>query len=116
MAEKLKFGIAFALIAAGIYGFYYLSESLTIVRVASVLGGFALAALVFFQSDAGKRFYVYSQESVAELKKVVWPTRKETVQTTGIVFLFVIVMAIFLWGVDSVLLWAVQVIMGREEG
>ena len=116
MTEKIKLGIALAFVAAGIFGFYYLSQSLTIVRIASVLAGFALAAIVAYQSDAGKRFVVFAQESIAELKKVVWPTRKETVQTTGVVFLFVVVMAVFLWAVDSVLLWAVQMLMGRADG
>jgi preprotein translocase subunit SecE len=116
MTEKIQLGIAVALIAAGIVGFYYLSESLTIIRVAAVLAGLLLAAIVAYQTDAGKRFVVFSQESLAELKKVVWPTRKETVQTTGIVFLFVVVMAIFLWAVDSMLLWAVQMLMGRADG
>jgi preprotein translocase subunit SecE len=116
MTEKIQLGIAVALIAAGIVGFYYLSESLTIVRVAAVLTGLLLAAIVAYQTDAGKRFVVFFQESLAELKKVVWPTRKETVQTTGIVFLFVVVMAVFLWAVDSMLLWAVQMLMGRADG
>ncbi|MGH8770961.1 MAG: preprotein translocase subunit SecE [Burkholderiales bacterium] len=116
MAEKIKLGIAVAFVVAGIFGFYYLSQSLMIVRVAAVLGGLVLAAIVAFQTEAGKRFFVFSQESVAELKKVVWPTRKETAQTTGIVFLFVVVMAIFLWAVDSILLSVVQMIMGREAG
>jgi preprotein translocase subunit SecE len=116
MAEKIKLGIALALVAAGIFGFYYLSGSLTIVRVAAVLAGVVLAVIVAFQTEAGKRFFVFSQESSAELKKVVWPTRKETVQTTGVVFLFVVVMAVFLWAVDSILLSVVQLIMGREAG
>ena len=54
-------------------------------------------------SEPGKRFYTYSQEAIAETKKVVWPARKETVQTTGVVVAFVIVMAIFLWIVDAIL-------------
>jgi preprotein translocase subunit SecE len=116
MSEKIKLGIAVALIAAGIFGFYYLSESLMIVRVAAVLAGLVLAAIVAYQTDSGKRFVVFSQESLAELKKVVWPTRKETMQTTGIVFLFVVIMAVFLWAVDSMLLWAVQSLMGRTDG
>jgi preprotein translocase subunit SecE len=116
MPDKVKLGIALGLVAAGVFGFYYLSEALTIVRVASVLAGLVLAAIVAYQSTVGKRFVVFAQESIAELKKVVWPTRKETVQTTGVVFLFVVVMAVFLWAVDSVLLWAVQAVMGRTEG
>ena len=53
-------------------------------------------------SEPGKRFYAYTQDSVAETRKVVWPTRKETLQTTGVVIAFVMVMAMFLWVVDAV--------------
>jgi preprotein translocase subunit SecE len=63
----------------------------------------------------GKQFYEYAQESVTETKKVVWPTRKETLQTTGVVFLFVLVMALFLWAVDSSLLWIVGKFLGTGE-
>ena len=67
---------------------------------------------MFWTSQPGKQFYVYAQESIAETKKVVWPTRKETLQTTGIVFAFVVVMALFLWVVDASLLWVVKKLLG----
>jgi len=63
---------------------------------------------VAWTSAPGKRFYVYSQEAIAETRKVVWPTRKETLQSTGVVVAFVIVMAIFLWIVDAILAWVVE--------
>ena len=63
------------------------------------------AAGVAWTSEPGKRFFVYAQESTTETKKVVWPNRKETLQTTGIVFAFVVVMAIFLWLTDKSLEW-----------
>ncbi len=56
-------------------------------------------------TEPGQRFFGFAQESVAETKKVVWPNRKETVQTTGVVFAFVVVMAIFLWLTDKSLEW-----------
>ena len=108
MADKIKIAAAFALLVAGIAGFYYLGDSAMIVRVAAVLAGLAGGAVVFLTSQPGKQFYEYSQESIAETKKVVWPTRKETLQTTGIVFAFVVVMALFLWMVDASLLWVVK--------
>ena len=58
---------------------------------------------------------MYAQESVAETRKVVWPTRKETMQTTAIVFVFVVMMALFLWAVDASLLWIVKKLMGTGE-
>ena len=112
MADKIKIAAAIALGVAGIGGFYYLSESAMIIRVAAVLAGMAAAAAVFAMSQPGREFYEFSQESIAETKKVVWPTRKETLQTTGVVVAFVIVMALFLWMVDASLLWFVKKLLG----
>ncbi len=115
MADKIKIVVALLLVAAGITGFYYFSESAAIIRVATVMAGLALGFIVFWMSEPGKQFYLFAQESVAETKKVVWPTRKETLQTTAIVFAFVIVMALFLWLVDASLLWVVKKLMGQGE-
>ena len=115
MADKIKIAIAVALVIAGIAAFYYWSEALMIWRVVAVIGGTVAGAVVFLTSTPGKAFYVYAQESIEETKRVVWPTRKETLQTTGIVFAFVVVMAIFLWIVDAGLLWAVRSLMGRSD-
>ena len=115
MADKVKLMFAFLLVAGGIGGFYYLSESATVLRVASVLIGVLLAIVVAWYTDSGKRFFAFSQESVAEARKVVWPSRKETFQTTGVVFLLVITMALFLWVVDASLLWMVKLLMGRGD-
>ena len=115
MADKIKLVIAFLLVVAGIAGFYYFSESASVIRVLLVLAGLVLAAVMAWFTEPGKQFFVFSQESIAEARKVVWPTRKETIQTTGIVFLFVIVMALFLWVVDVSLLTAVKLLMGRGD-
>ena len=115
MADKLKILLAALLVVAGLGGFYYFADYPAIARVGSVLAGLAAASFVFWMTDPGKQFYVYAQESVAETKKVVWPTRKETLQTTGIVFVFVVVMAMFLWAVDSSLLWIVKKFLGTGE-
>ena len=115
MADKIKIVLAVLLIAAGLAGFYYFADSPAIVRLGSVLGGLIAAALVFWATVPGKQFYVYAQESAAETRKVVWPTRKETIQTTAIVFLFVVVMALFLWAVDASLLWIVKKLIGTGE-
>ena len=115
MADKIKIGVAAALLIAGIAAFYYWSEALTIVRVLAVIGGAAAGAIVFLTTAPGKEFFGFAQESIDETKRVVWPTRKETLQTTGVVFAFVAVMAIFLWVVDAGLLWAVRLLMGRSD-
>jgi preprotein translocase subunit SecE len=114
--DKIKLGFALLLLAAGIAGFYYLRDSAMVIRVVSVLSGFILAATVAWFTIQGKQFYAFSRESSEETKKVVWPNRKETVQMTGLVFAFVVVMAIFLWMVDAGLLLLVKSVMGRGEG
>lgn len=113
--DKIKITVAALLVAAGLAGFYYFSESATIIRVAAVMAGLAAGFVVFWLSAPGKQFYAYAEESVTETKKVVWPTRKETLQATAIVFVFVIVMALFLWLVDASLLWVVKKLMGQGD-
>ncbi len=105
MADKLKFALALALVAAGVLGFYLLSEQALVLRVLSVLAGLGAGLAVASLSEAGRRFVGFARESVTETKKVVWPSRKETVQTTGMVFAFAVVMAIFLWLTDKSLEW-----------
>ena len=111
--DKIKIAAAVILVVAGVAGFYFLDQSPMILRVASVLAGLAAAAATLWTSESGKQFYAFAQESTAETKKVVWPTRKETLQTTGIVFAFMVVMALFLWVVDAGLLWAVKRLLGQ---
>jgi len=113
MADKIKIAVAVALLVAGIAAFYYWAESVMIARVAAVIVGAVAGTLVFWTSTPGKDFFAYARESIEEAKRVVWPTRKETLQTTGVVFAFVFVMAVFLWLVDTGLLWAVRLLMGR---
>jgi preprotein translocase subunit SecE len=115
MADKIKIAFAVLLLIAGIVAFYYWSESAMIIRIAAVIGGAVAGAVVFWTSTPGKEFFAYAQESIEEAKRVVWPTRKETLQTTGVVFAFVAIMAVFLWLVDAGLLWAVRLLMGRSE-
>jgi len=87
--------IAVLLLIAGIAGFYFFSESPMVLRVASVLAGIAAGSVVGWTTEPGKQFFVFAQEAVVETKKVVWPTRKESLQTTGAVFAFVVAMAVF---------------------
>ncbi len=115
MVDKIKLGVAFLLVASGIAGFYSLHESPAVVKLLSILVGFLLAAGVSWTTEPGKRFFVFARESVTESKRVVWPTRKETIQTTGVVIAFAIVMALFLWAVDASLMVVVNKLMGRSE-
>ncbi len=105
MADKIKLALALALIGAGIAGFYVLSDMALVVRILSVLVGVGVAVGVASQTELGRRFIAFAREAIVETRKVVWPTRKETVQMTGMVFAFVVVIAIFLWLTDKSLEW-----------
>ena len=115
MADKIKFALALALIVTGLLGYYQLAEHALVLRVLSVLAGLVMGGAVAWFTVPGQDFYRFSQEAVAEARRVVWPSRKETWQTTLAVFALVVVMGIFLWLVDWGFLVAVQRLMGRTE-
>jgi preprotein translocase subunit SecE len=103
MADKIKLVLAALLLAAGVAGFYYLSDSAAIVRLAAIAAGAAAGIAVAWFTEPGQQFLAFARDAVTEVKKVVWPTRKESLQTAGIVFAFVVVMAAFLWMSDKTL-------------
>ena len=105
MVDKIKFAVAILLLIAGVAGFYLLAEQAMILRVLAVLAGVAAAVAVAWLTEPGQRFFAFSQEAANEARKVAWPSRKETMQTTGAVFAFVLVMAIVLWIADKSLEW-----------
>lgn len=111
--NKLKLGLVFIFILTGVVGFTYLSESAMVVRVLSVLVGLLLAAFVARYTTQGQNFYTFCRESSEETKKVVWPNRKETLQTSGLVFAFVVAMALFLWLIDAALMSIVRLMMDQ---
>ena len=116
MADKIKFTLALVILAAGVVGFYLLSEQAMILRVLAVLVGLALAATVAWKTEQGQRFFVFASEAMVEAKKVVWPSRKETMQTTGMVFAFVVVMAVFLYLTDKSLEWVLyDLVLGWKK-
>jgi preprotein translocase subunit SecE len=116
IADKLKFSIAVILLVAGLAGFYMLDEQPLVLRVLSVMAGLAAGGAVAWFTEPGRRFAVFVRDAITETKKVVWPSRKETVQMTGIVFVFVVIMAIFLWLTDKSLEWVVyDLILGWKK-
>ena len=115
MADKIKLTLAALLVVAGIAGFYAMSASAMALRVLAVIAGLIAGGAVALFTAPGREFAGFARESVAETKKVVWPTRKETMQTTGVVFAFVVVMALFLWLVDAGLLLLVSLLTGRSS-
>jgi preprotein translocase subunit SecE len=113
MAERIKIAVAALIAVGGLWAFYALGQQPLIAKLGALLGAFAVAIGVMAFTQAGRDFVVFARESWEEAKRVVWPTRKETLQTTGVVFLFVFVMAIFLWSVDAGLLWVTQKLLGH---
>jgi preprotein translocase subunit SecE len=111
-AERIKIAIAALIAVGGLVAFYALGDRAFIVRLGALLGCFAVAAALMWYTEAGRNFVAFARESWEEAKRVVWPSRKETLQTTGVVFLFVFVMALFLWFVDWGLLWVTQKLLG----
>ena len=116
MMDKLKLVVAVLLVAAGVWGYYWLAESVLLLRVLAVVAGLAAGAAVAWMSEPGRAFAVFAGEAIAEVKKVVWPTRKETMQTTAAVFAFVVAMAVFLWLSDKTLEWVLyELILGWRK-
>ena len=116
MVDKLKLVVAVALVAAGVWGYYWLADSALVLRILAVIAGVLAGAAVAWFSTPGRQFALFAAESVTEVKKVVWPTRKETMQTTAAVFAFVVVMAVFLWLSDKSLEWLLyDLILGWKK-
>ena len=113
--DKLKIWLAVGCVVLGVWGYYYFTDLAQVLRVLIVLGGLLAAAGVAWLSAPGKEFFAFAQEAWAEAERVSWPTRKETIQTTGIVFAFVVVMALFLFAVDTTLAWIIKLVTGRGE-
>jgi preprotein translocase subunit SecE len=105
-ADKAKLAGCGAAAAGGIVAFYYLGKQDLWVRVLALLALLGAAVALFFTSESGKQLIAFGRDSVREVKKVVWPTRKEAMQMTGYVFAFVFVMALFMWLTDKTLEWA----------
>lgn len=115
-ADKAKLAIAGVLVVGAVVAFYALGKQDLWLRVLALLGLLAVAVVVFFTAEQGKSLVAFGRDSWRELRKVVWPTRKEAMQMTGYVFAFVVVMALFLWLTDKTLEWALyDLILGWKR-
>ncbi|MEI6600694.1 MAG: preprotein translocase subunit SecE [Comamonadaceae bacterium] len=103
--DKAKLAAAAALLVAALVAFYMLGKQGQLAQWAALLAGIAAALVVFFTAESGKALYAFGQDAWREVKKVVWPARKEAIQMTAYVFAFVLVMALFLWITDKTLEW-----------
>ena len=111
--DTFKLVIAIAILLAAIGGFYYYEDASLLYRVLGLVGMVIVAAGIALTTGTGHAILSFGRESRAEVRKVVWPTRQETVQTTLMVVVAVIILGIFLWLVDMMLLKAVQVLTGQ---
>jgi preprotein translocase subunit SecE len=104
-ADKAKLGAAVALVLASLAGFYLLAKQGQVVQWGALVLGLAAAVAVFLLSEPGKQFVAFGRDSWREVRKVVWPARREAIQMTAYVFGFVVIMALFLWFTDKTLEW-----------
>ena len=104
-ADKAKVGAAIALVIAALAGFYLLGKQGQVAQWGALIVGLIAAAAIFLTSEPGKELIAFGRDATKEVKKVVWPTRKEAIQMTAYVFGFVVIMAIFLWLADKTLEW-----------
>ncbi len=104
-ADKARLAVAVALVVASVVAFYLLAKQGAIAQWGALLLGLVAAVAVFFTSEPGKQLAGFGQDSWREVKKVVWPERKESIQMTVYVFAFVLVMAIILWSTDKLIEW-----------
>jgi preprotein translocase subunit SecE len=115
-ADKAKLAAAALLLVGGIAAFYLLGQKDLWLRVVALLGLLAAAVVMFFVSEPGKQLIAFGRDSSREVRKVVWPSRKEAIQMTGYVFAFVVVMALFLWLTDKTLEWVLyDLILGWKR-
>ena len=104
-ADKAKLALAVALALGALAGFYLLAKQGPVAQWGGLIAGLVAAVVVFLTSEPGKQFVAFGRDSWREVKKVVWPARKEAMQMTAYVFGFVVVMALFLWLTDKTLEW-----------
>ena len=113
LQDTLKWLVATLLLGAAVTAFYYYGEESLLLRVIGLLIVAGAAGAIAFTTDKGRAAWEFMRDSRTELRKVVWPTRKETTQTTLVVMGVVTLVAIFLWMVDGILSWIVRLLLGH---
>jgi preprotein translocase subunit SecE len=111
--DTAKLAAAALAVVAGIAGYYYFAATPIVVRVLVVIAGLAAASVLVFWTALGRDLWGFMQGSRIELRKVIWPTRQETTQTTLMVVVFVLVLGIFFWILDFLLLMVTRAVTGQ---
>lgn len=115
-ADKLRLAVVALLVAGGLVAYYLLAPQGALIRWGALAAAMVLAVVIFFTAESGRRLVAFGRDSWREVKKVVWPTRKETLQTTAFVFAFAVTMALFLWLTDKTLEWVMyDLILGWRK-
>ncbi len=111
--DVVKLVLAAAILISGVFAYYYFEDGSMLLRVAGVLAALALGALIAFQSVQGKDLWRFIQSSRGEIRKVIWPNRQETLQTTLTVMVFALIMGVGFWMLDLFLLWGTRLVTGQ---
>ena len=115
-ADKAKLALAGLLVLGGLAAFYLLSGRGPLIQWGGLIGALVLAVIAFFTSESGRQLIAFGRDSWREMQKVVWPTRKETLQTTAFVFAFTVFLALFMWITDRFLQWSLyDLILGWKR-
>jgi len=109
--DVFKLVIAAAIALAGLVAFYVYADQPLLYRVLGIVAAVIVAAIVAFTTERGRNFASFMQDARTEVRKMVWPTRAETLQTTLVVFVVVILLALFLWFIDRILTWLIQYVI-----
>jgi len=111
--DSLKWALVGLLLSAGIIGFYYFAEYSLLIRVISLLSIVGISTYIASTTQKGQSTLSFLKETNLEVRRVVWPTREETLKMTGVVLLMVVLVAFIIWGVDSILFWLVRLFTGQ---
>ena len=112
MADNLKWLFALAVTVASLWGFYAFADESLLLRVIGLLVALGIAGGAAMQTEKGRLAWAFGRDARTEVRKVVWPSRKETVQTTGLIMAMVGIVALFLWLLDSFLGWLTRTLLG----
>ena len=112
IGDWLKWAVVVALVAVGVVGNWYYGDYSLLIRALAVVAIAAVAGYVASRTERGQRVITLGREARAEIRRVVWPTRQEATQTTAIVLILILIFSAILWGLDSLLSWFVQMVIG----
>ncbi len=113
MGDKIKLALALIIAIAAVAGFYVYAEQSLLLRVVGLLVAVGIAAAIALQTEAGRGIWAFGRGATVEIRKVVWPSRKETVQTTLMVLVMVVIVGIILWMFDMFIAWGVGYLTGQ---